>query len=236
MPRRCSRTPLSGRPRSSWCWPISASCTARSGDRLAGHHATDRVHLGVALRLHRPGHLRVQQPGRRRRDTSTWSTTGSRRQRCSCSPASWSPGAVRADHGLRRAGKVAPWLAGLFLRRRLLHAGAAGAVAVRDRVPRSRRARSCTGRGPLPSHVPASSLPHLRAPGWISALINGPCGAGARRRATSTPASASPVAPPLALHLVLGMYPKPLLTVIDPAVHSTITQVGEATTRQPSVP
>ena len=40
------------------------------------------------LRLHRAGHLRLHQPGRVRARSSTWSTTASRRPRCSWSPAS----------------------------------------------------------------------------------------------------------------------------------------------------
>ena len=39
-----------------------------AGDRPERHHAADRLHLGLALRLHRAGHLRAQQPGPVRRD------------------------------------------------------------------------------------------------------------------------------------------------------------------------
>ena len=59
-----------------------------AGHRAERHPPADRVHVGVALRLHRAGHLRVHQPGPGRLDRSTCSTTGSRRRRCSSSPAS----------------------------------------------------------------------------------------------------------------------------------------------------
>ena len=42
----------------------SASCTARCMAIGSGQHpAADRLHVGVALRLHRAGHLRDEQPG-----------------------------------------------------------------------------------------------------------------------------------------------------------------------------
>ena len=55
-----------GRPRSCWCSPSSASSTAALvaiGQRE--HPAAHRLHVGLALRLHRARHLRDEQPGRR---------------------------------------------------------------------------------------------------------------------------------------------------------------------------
>jgi NADH-quinone oxidoreductase subunit M len=58
-------------------------------------------------------------------------------------------------------------------------------------------------------------------------MMTGPAPEGERRVRDLLPRELAVVAPLLVLLLVLGIYPKPALDVIDPAVHHTLTTIGE---------
>ena len=120
-----------------------------AGDRAGGPHAADRLHVGVALRLHRAGHLRVhvdvERPGL---VVLHGQPRALDRARCSSSPGFLvGPARVAADRRLRRAAEGRAGAGRDVPRRRPVGAVAAGPVDVRQRVPRARRhLRAAPGR------------------------------------------------------------------------------------------
>ena len=128
-----------------------------------------------------------------------------------------------ADYG--GVQQVAPLLAGLFLVAGLAVAVAARAVHVRQRVPRPGRhvhpvqgGRVVRHRG----HHPGRDLHPVDVPAHDDR-------AGAPRKSPTMPdlrpRELWAVGPLVALLIVFGVYPKPLLDLINPAVHDTLSQV-----------
>ena len=139
-----------------------------------------------------------------------------------------------ADYG--GVQKVAPILAGLFLVDRAVGAGAAGHVDVRQRVPGAARhllpapgvrdhrdRRHHPGRALHPAAGPADRCTGRRA-GWPTRGFRDLVG----REVWA-------IAPLIALILFLGVYPKPVLDMINPAVARTMQDAGQ-TDPAPAVP
>ena len=144
-------------------------------DRADRHDAPGRLHLGVALRLHRARassrSRRRASPGRR----STWSTTASRPPGCSSSV-----GYLVSRRGSKQIGdyggvqKVAPLLAGVFLVMGLGSLALPGPVDVRQRDPRAdRHLHPLPGRRPC-SRRSASSWPRSTSSSGSSGWPPGP--------------------------------------------------------------
>ncbi len=83
--------------------------------------------------------------------------------------------------------------------------------------------------------VPAIVLVAIYVLWLYQRLMTGPVRAGVAGMRDLGGRELVAVVPLLVLMLVLGLYPKPLLSVINPAVHFTMSQVGEHDP-QPSVP
>ena len=110
--------------------------------------------------------------------------------------------------------------------RRLGHAVAARPGAVHQRIPGSARAHS-----PLPGcrdrRVQRAGAVGDLHPVDVSADDDRPGQDRSERLRDLVPREIVVVAPLIALLLVLGVYPKPVLDVIDPAVSHTLTTIGQ---------
>ena len=87
-----------------------------AGDGAERHEAAGVLHVDLALRLHRAGHLRLHHRRPPPARCSTWSTTASRPACCSSSSACSSPAAGRGRSATTAASRPqAPLLGGVFL-------------------------------------------------------------------------------------------------------------------------
>ena len=167
--------------------------------------------------------------------TSTCSTTASPRPRCSCSRASWSRAAGSAlieDFG--GVEKVAPVLAGLFL------VSGLSMLALPALSPFVSELLVLVGAFVYSPWAAAFAVPGIVLVAiyvlWLyQRLMTGPVRQGIAGMRDLGARELVAVVPLLVLMLVLGLYPKPLLSVINPAVDFTMSQVGKADP-QPSVP
>ena len=129
-----------------------------------------------------------------------------------------------ADYG--GVQKVAPVLAGTFLVAGLATLSLPGSRAVHQRIPGADRHIH-----PLPaSAVFAASALVLSAIYilWMyQRMMAGPVTEGNDRMRDLLPRELVVVAPLIALLLVLGVYPKPALDVINPAVGHTLTTIDQ---------
>ena len=123
------------------------------------------------------------------------------------------------------AAKVTPMLAGLFLLAGLSALALPGHEHVRQRVPRAGRAPSPGTRGWRSWRPPASSWPRSTCCPLPAHDPGHGQREGARSSATSTCARCFAVAPLIALIIFLGVYPKPVLDIINPAVKATLLDV-----------
>ncbi len=71
---------------------------------------------------------------------------------------------------------------------------------------------------------------------WLyQRMMTGPLASGTEKMRDLVPRELVVVAPLIALLIVLGLFPKPALDVIDPAVNHTMTTIGQ-TDPAPTVP
>ena len=136
-----------------------------------------------------------------------------------------------AGHRLRRRRQAGAGPGrGVPLRRSGL-AGAARHLAVRLRVPGADRHVHGEQDGRGDRHRRASSWPPGTCCGWCSAPRQGTAEPGPGRhvpamRRDLTLREGLVVAPLIALILLLGFYPKPVIDVINPAVQATLSDIG----------
>ena len=198
---------------------------AHRGHRPGRHEAADRLHLGLALRLHRARHLRDDQPGRVRRDVLHGQPRVLHRRAVPRGRVPDRPARLAPDRRLRRRAEGRP--------------GAGRAV------PDRRPGRACRCRACPPSSAsswcwsapsPGTRWPPCsRRAGIVLAAIyilwmyqrtmTGPVRDEVQGMPDLRPRELLAVAPLIVLLIVLGVYPKPVLDIINPAVRVTMTQV-----------
>ena len=126
---------------SEWATPVVAGAGAdlgavrrAAGDRPDRHQAADRVHLDLALRLHRDGYLRADVAGPDRVDAVHVQPRSLHRGAVPGRRVPDLPARVRADRRLRRGGEGRPGAGRHVPVRGPVQPGAARSVAVHLRV------------------------------------------------------------------------------------------------------